>query len=333
MRCGATGCAWIGTVSNLEKHSSECGFTLIPCTNKCMIDSNVSSLGEEPLRIHRQNLKYHLQHECPMRLYECTNCGEEGKYQDITGNHLNHCPMMTVSCPSEECSMEYNRKDEEEHKNICQYVAVTCKYDSLGCSVKKMRREMPEHIQSDSKDHITCALSTIRELRRTITDLKDTLSALEERHTPTLTEGSSFTFRITGFEAKKSNNDTYKSKPFYLHNNHGHKVCIILFPNGNGEQKECLYVTAQPLQSPSVKLDNYRLLIKLLNQAADSHNHKSYLVPNMSHTDWNGTKLVSHEDLYQNSDYVRNDSLFLSVSIAPRENKWIGCLLELEIKS
>ena len=154
----ARGCAWIGTVSTSEKHLNECVYTLIPCPNSCKEEANGNFSEDQTLILQRKYLKSHLQYICPNRLHQCSSCGERDKFALMTGEHTNKCPMMTIACPSMECLQEFKRKDEEQHRNICEYTIVTCEYDSFGCSVKKMRREIQHHVENDSERHLECAL-------------------------------------------------------------------------------------------------------------------------------------------------------------------------------
>ena len=177
-------------------------------------------------------------------------------------------------------------------------------------------------------------LKKIKELKGIILKLKDTISALEEQHTKILVEDKHMTFRIKGFESRKVSNSVYRSNAFYLHNLDGYKICITVYPKGNElGQEEYVSVTVESLKLPLVKLHNFRLKVELLNQSKNSHDHCKYLQPNQLFCSWTPVNLVSHKRLYENSDFVRNDSIYMRVTFAPLANPWMASTLELDSSS
>ena len=53
--------------------------SLIPCLNKCKDDDQVRSFF-----FNVEDIKAHLERDCPNRDYECQYCGKKGTYASIT---------------------------------------------------------------------------------------------------------------------------------------------------------------------------------------------------------------------------------------------------------
>ena len=59
-------------IRSLDKHLASCGFTLLPCPNKCQ-------KADKMVKVLRKDLERHSK-ECQRRLYKCHHCQEVGEY-------------------------------------------------------------------------------------------------------------------------------------------------------------------------------------------------------------------------------------------------------------
>lgn len=59
-----------------------------------------------------------------------------------------------------------------------------------------MRKEMPHHIENNSKAHIECALEKIKDLKATISKLENDIVELEDKHAKILGRDNCITFDV-----------------------------------------------------------------------------------------------------------------------------------------
>ena len=137
-------CEWEGTVGTLEKHMATCQFTLLLCTKLCTNGKGRLS------RFTRKDLDDHLEKDCPNRYYECQYCGEKGMYAEITKVHDKICAKKIIPCRNAECKKTMPRGEVDEHvESECEHTVLSCKYKSIGCGVKRKRRDMAAHEQDN----------------------------------------------------------------------------------------------------------------------------------------------------------------------------------------
>ena len=135
------GCEWRGTVGTLEEHVAMCKFSLVPCTKQCKDASNAVQ------HFMRKDLEEHLKKDCPNRPHQCQHCGEKATHAEIQV-HDQTCPKKKVPCPN--CKEPIPREDIDAHINTeCPLTEIPCKFASIGCEVKKTRKEMPSHEEND----------------------------------------------------------------------------------------------------------------------------------------------------------------------------------------
>ena len=109
----------------------------------------------------RKDLEQHLKNECPNRPDECQHCGEKGTYAEIQ-EHDKTCEEKKIPCPN--CKELKPRKDQHEHINReCPLAVVPCKFQSVGCEKKLVRKEMATHEQ-DLSLHFCMALDAVLKL-------------------------------------------------------------------------------------------------------------------------------------------------------------------------
>ena len=152
---------------------------------------------------------------------------------------------------------------------MCNYTEVSCKYASVGCGEKKIRREIKVH-EEDDKLHLSLALSQITELTRRMFRLENQSSLSEG--------GLQVTFMVPDYSYKKINNSRHDSEPFYTSLT-GYKMCLEVYANGQGDAKQShLSVFMKILHGPhDDQLDwppKRTFIIEVLNQLEDKNHHR-----------------------------------------------------------
>lgn len=193
----SNGCEWFGALRSLDEHLSSCGFTLLPCPNKCQYEGN-------RVLLLRRDLQIHTEEECPRRKYKCPHCQEEGEYQERTTEHLNVCPMKEVPCPKLGCRTHIARCKLSKHRKECMFEIVPCKYAIIGCKTEILRKDLTEH-EGKTQHHLQLAIDTVCQQQITIENM---LAQLPSRWTSTK-------FILTEYCHHKDIDDTVYSPAFY----------------------------------------------------------------------------------------------------------------------
>ena len=147
------GCEWEGELGNVESHQNGvCGYQLVQCGNKC---------GAE---MERREVEKHKKDHCELRMYECPYCKRyKNTYKKVTSEHFKECNWFPLDCPNN-CGKEgIWRGDMSSHLCACPEEVVACKYQSLGCEVRLLRKHMDEHLR-DKETHLDLAMATTSEL-------------------------------------------------------------------------------------------------------------------------------------------------------------------------
>ncbi|CAB4036005.1 TNF receptor-associated factor 6, partial [Paramuricea clavata] len=121
LHCPNTGCSWICTNEEMQKHDAECAFRLISCIHtQCKDKFLRSHLGE------------HLKSECKYRNVKCQYCRKDVPFASIQAHVGTVCEGAPVYCRY--CKAEILRKDIEQHEQlICDEVPGTCEFNVVGC--------------------------------------------------------------------------------------------------------------------------------------------------------------------------------------------------------
>ena len=201
----------MGELLSLDKHSSECPYSECPCPNKCKDD----------LKLLRKDAYKHLL-ECPKRQYKCPHCDVAGEYQERTTTHLERCPKRKTECPNEGCSQIILFSELFDHRLLCPYKQVHCRYAGIGCQVRATRKDITEH-ENDAQLHLQLAVDAAARLQSVCFSL---LSGYR------MTDSCSAMFKFLKFEERKATESIIQSPPFYTSPG-GYKLCIQVFANGN----------------------------------------------------------------------------------------------------
>ena len=324
VRCANSerGCQWTGTVGTLDDHIASCQFALVPCPNKCEEDK-----GAGELLLIRKHLDQHLKIKCPKRAYECPHCGEKGTFTNITEDHDQVCEKKIVTCPNKEsgCSLSMERGKTKEHvSSDCEYTEVACVYESLGCGVRMLRKDIVKHQENEDKGHLHLVLKTV--------------VAREEQH-KALSEGEAVVFQLPGYASKKEKNERFQSISYYTHPG-GYKMCISIDANGVGHGKGThVSVYTKLLEG---RYDNKlhwpflgTVTYELLNQLGDDNHHRVVITHGVADNMRVGSSYGYHNFLPHsslghnpatNTQYLLDDTLYFRVSVKVDNHKpWLVC--------
>ncbi len=224
----------------------------------------------------------------------------------------------------------------EEHYDRCEYTVISCKYRSIGCDMKLKRKDMRAHEQDD-KAHLNKALNNIIKLKHTATELQEKVAQLQNDKIDKKVIRSTI-FKVTEFQMKKDNTETFFSPSFYIRP--GYHMKIIVYANGNGMGNGShLSVYALVIKGKYDDELNWpfvgKFTFKLLNQLEDKNHHFNAIrfTPeqntNVGHN-WGCPKYIPHSKLPQNSasstQYLKDDTLYFRISVEVSDHKpWLEC--------
>ena len=316
MICSNTdnGCGWVGELRSLDYHLTMCGYTLLRCTNQCMVD-------EKEVKILRCDLDQHLMNECPNRQYQCRHCEAIGRHCDITTTHLDTCPKVKIPCPNSGCNALVTRCDFSDHRSKCEYEKVPCKYTGIGCNKELPRKDLKLH-ENDDALHLHLAIETVSDKQ------------MKER---------SCTVKVLGFKQGR-----YYSPSFYIYPG-GYKMCIRVDANGSGDSAGA-HVSVYIYLMKGRNDDNLpwpftgEVTITLLNQLEDkNHYRRSVSFPpdyeasrrvvrsERAPTGYRLAKFISHNrlnfDAALNRQYLKDDCLYFRIEVqtAKPTKPWLTC--------
>ena len=163
------GCEWIDELRLLDKHMTACNYTFLPCPNEC----------EDGDKILRKDMERHKTEECPRRKYACPHCDEIGEYKERTTTHLEKCPLKEISCTNDGCSEHFPRRKTFRHLLVCEFQMVSCKYSSLGCKMKVLRKDLEKH-ECDRDQHLDFVVNAVMEHEDNLPDLQQQITEQHE---------------------------------------------------------------------------------------------------------------------------------------------------------
>jgi len=144
---GATGCEWVGELTNLPSHLKECGYVKVFCPHDGCPRSE-----EKPSAIPtilRRELKQHCE-TCLFRLYPCDYCHVLIAYNQKDDHLSNNCQEYEIKCENK-CGVSMKRKDYTSH--LCPQQIIPCEFAPYGCQVIMMRKEMETHYKESPHSH------------------------------------------------------------------------------------------------------------------------------------------------------------------------------------
>ena len=330
------------TVGTLKKHLTTCKFALIPCPKECK--------GEDTKVIRqlmRKDVKIHLKNDCPNRDDECEYCGMKGTHAKIKV-HDEICKKKISPCSNVECKKKIRRSYMDKHVNHhCEYTMVPCKYESIGCSKRMIRKDIKEHEEDDDKAHLHMALGVLKDKVIPVL-MKEVMPVLtNDTLVPVLKHGTSMTFKLVPFTSKKDKDAIIYSPSFYSSPG-GYHLVIRVDANGNGVGKGThvsIFCAVKKGQYDDELKRSFhgKVIWTLLNQLHDEKHHTAYadfknLEPDDPYLKPGGCgrgklKFIPHSMLTHNSEngtqYLKDDTLYFRVSVDMPEHKpWLECAVK-----
>ena len=232
---------------------------------------------------------------------------------------------MKISCPNDGCDEELERCDISQHRQMCLFELVCCKYTNIGCMEKVFRSNLEEH-QNDSQQHLQLAIDTVNQQQMTTKTLEEKVAQIQS---------NLMKFRITNFDKCKASNEAVYSPAFYTSPG-GYKMCINVECNGYGDGKGThVSVYAYLMRGEN---DNHlpwpftgTVTVELLNQLEDDNHLTQYIAlppddessqrvlnAERSSSGYGTAQCIPHSDLgynaAENCQYLKNDCLHFRVN-------------------
>lgn len=164
------GCKWVGPLESFEAHLTDstsrgCGYVEVDCSNKC---------GEKP---QRRELAFHLIN-CPLRQYTCQYCNHRDTFRNITSKHYSRCENFPLACTNRCGATRIKRNLMAQHQRTCPLEPVECPFKEAGCEVQLVRKDLDEHVERSTQQHLLLVMSAYREVKKSNRRLKDDIVAL-----------------------------------------------------------------------------------------------------------------------------------------------------------
>ena len=164
-------------IKRKEMHTHQktvCPLETIACPNKC----NTDLKSQEITKLKQKDLREHLDSDCPLRKYKCEHCQYESTYTAImcTGScygmyfhcecHYDECPEYPLKCPNWCGEKQIKRKDMSAHRDKCPLEPVECPFKEAGCETKLIRRDLDDHMKTQTQQHMLLTLQKCEGLRK-----------------------------------------------------------------------------------------------------------------------------------------------------------------------
>ena len=161
-----SGCPWRGKLVELEDHSGWCSYLLVQCPHCHQM-------------FQKATIELH-QIKCSSKLVKCKFCkSHEDTFKRLVSVHVKECPMYPVSCPND-CGSKPFRKNLSNHLDEkCPLAMLDCFFKYAGCTELVARRDMPQHREENSAEHIIMTMDKIEALERENASLKQRLEMKE----------------------------------------------------------------------------------------------------------------------------------------------------------
>jgi len=172
--------------------------------------------------------KEHCGELCMFAIVPCTN---EGCDVQISRKHLvkhrQTCPYEIIECPLG-CGDKYARNMTDKHKaDICALREIPCPFANIGCTVRVLARDLPEHVGNleSTNSHLLLAVNRMMEYQKVIKNMNGKISTLEDdsmslKHlfathkTQTDNQHKEVTNKLTSLSKKVNNMESSSRKEF-----------------------------------------------------------------------------------------------------------------------
>ena len=179
---------------------------------------------------HRDEMRRHKKHHCFERLTTCQYFGYHKTHDIAIEKHYPACLRFPIGCPNN-CTVKElkwfgQRCQLQQRLNECPLQLVECPCNNTGCLVQLPCKEMATHT-----------------LRQPNQELKQIIRQAVATTPPPGTTGPEYlsnlppvVFTITDILGRKQADEVWTSPPCYT-NLRGYKLCLKVYPNGDGSGK------------------------------------------------------------------------------------------------
>ena len=226
----ASGCVWVGELSDKAGHEQSCEYFDVPCKLCGDLFPRVRLSSHEPT--------------CPKRQLPCEYCGLQFRLSDLFP-HYATCPEYPVVCRNKCPAGKVPRKYEESHyTSECSKELVECQLAAFGCSERVPRSEMGDHLVTCAPQRTLSLANTVLKLQEDVQELSLALAQQQEQQ-KTLTNTlypcvGQFTWKLEEVRLKVKQAQARESPepvmiyspPFFSHEG-GYKMCLCVYPAGD----------------------------------------------------------------------------------------------------
>ena len=157
------GCSWLGTIGQLDAHSD-------PEQDKCRYVDTKCPLNCQQA-VPKIKMEQHVTQECAKRDYICDYCNFKATYEEVVDTHLPECKYFPLQCPNL-CGVTCKRGSMEDHLNECPLETISCNFLDVGCDIKFKRESQEEHMKQNTQKHLTMTASLVAETCSELYELK-----------------------------------------------------------------------------------------------------------------------------------------------------------------
>ena len=240
--------------------------------------------------------------ECPVRDYQCLHCNKRMNTSEKAA-HDSTCPKKQVECPNAGlgCSGKVQRKSMKKHlQDNCNYAEVACKYARIGCNTRMPRRDIHTHERDNDALHFSMALNRVTSNSRVM-----------------LCSGRSMTFKLSHYQRRKENKETFTSPEFSTPS--GHSMAVKVQFGGSQISLSNKTIKSPTTATGAAEDPNGNITICVLNQLKDDdHLSKSGIQKfNIAYSKIESTNRAEVQ-------YLKEDTLYCRATYdAPKP--WLEC--------
>ncbi len=129
----------------------------------------------------------------------------------------------------------------ETHQSTSAYESVSCKYATIGCEEKPLRKDLQKHEENDQL-HLQITINKVLELTQKFAQFKATSVAMnakpQEKNTilpytewVSLLTTCTHTLQLCNYQERKLTDQQFTTPPFYT-SNRGYKMSLKIISNG-----------------------------------------------------------------------------------------------------
>ncbi|XP_065896824.1 TNF receptor-associated factor 3-like [Dysidea avara] len=200
----AKGCGWRGKIPEIKDHISS--------NDGCQFEPVMCQCKEKVLR---GNLQEHYRNNCPLtpQMSTCQYCSLRKEKGFIQGAHVEQCLKAPLACPNN-CEIDsVTREEMSNHLEECPLQLIPCEYQNVGCKVKVYRKDMSQHCEDYTTQHLHLVTASVvstegevTDTKRQITDTTNQLVSAQGVVTDMLLQVASMVEMLAGNKNQKDKN-------------------------------------------------------------------------------------------------------------------------------